>query len=102
MLDPNRVLDRRLILGRIFDLSRSTRLDSKKRVCKNQNFATWDHGFIHKCYSFYFGCALPEQLTLLDLLVNIFRLLAMFARHSGNAHIIEVVYKFLPTFQMPR
>lgn len=101
MLDPILVLDRDQILGHFLESPRSSRRESKKKVRKSQSFKSWDHGYIQKCYSFYFGSSLPEQQTLLDLLVNVFRILAAFAKHIENSSILEVIYKYLPTFQMP-
>jgi hypothetical protein len=102
MLDPNLVLDRRFILGRTLQTSRPYRSDTRKRLRRNSDFTTSDYGYIRKCYSFYFGNGtLSENMCLLDVLVKVFRILAMFARQSENSSILEVIYKFLPTFEMP-
>lgn len=101
MLDLKTVLDSRLIFGRMFDASRPSKFDQKQRPRRSQSFNTWDHAYIQRCYTFYFGQELPDKISSLDMIVKTLRLIGMLAGQLRNSSVLEIVYKLLPTFQMP-
>ncbi|CAD5228314.1 unnamed protein product [Bursaphelenchus okinawaensis] len=105
MSNPEKILDTAKVFGRkIIKQSSPYRCELNKACAPT--FVTWDLYQVTKWHQFYYGTVPSLDLdvidpTAFDIVITLIRTLGAFAKHTCESQILEVIFKYCPTFRMP-